>query len=765
MKFENLNSKPIALEASRVNCCHFAETSRFTIPCYHDDYNGLHSRSLTEKLSSGFTNQVLSASKIRELILSQGTSEYNDEWNVSNLDDGIPIRRIIIHGAVIQGRLDLNNIESNVPITLVACLIPSGISATRSRLSSLLFENCQIGSNWSDRSQATLNFEDSTISGGIYCPGTSITNHRGSALNLDGVNIVNNVRLHKDFHAIGNGGSATVSLMGTIIGGQLDLTDSIITNSFGPAISADRMQLGSSAFFCGVYKSPGKFSLGTIRLLGAKITGQVNFIRSKIENSKGPAIVADRVTILDSVSFSDDTIITGVGDQGAIRLPGATIKGQISMYGITSRNNSGRVKIYNASGPAIFADNLEVELNFVLKQGVEISARSEKGALQIDNARIGSILEITNSCIVNEIGPAVRAINLKVESNLRITDCTDMNDHANHQSIQVDGASVDGNFELVTNLYKNSNTTLLQATNMHVGQDMKIELSVKSNPERSFLFIDLKNTCVDGNLTISDSCISASSDGALWSIEGLTYAGCPQITGNFLDDAKRWGIFITQSEFKYSAQPFRYFAAQLIASGHYAEAHKILIKQRRKRAQLMKNPFRKLIDWILFVSIGYGYRTWLAFIYLLCLLIIALISINFVGNGNSVTVPSGYASSVKTSQDSRDTENIQFADASSAEFLPLQTQSQNELITSSNRINQSADVHVRPEACTGKQKFLLSIDTAIPLIPTGISDSCKILYGTTDGDNLGIIILGIKFFAWGLTALFITGFTGIVRKE
>jgi len=69
----------------------------------------------------------------------------------------------------------------------------------------------------------------------------------------------------------------------------------------------------------------------------------------------------------------------------------------------------------------------------------------------------------------------------------------------------------------------------------------------------------------------------------------------------------------------YRPQPYEQLAAFYRRMGHDDQARRVLLmKQRRRRAT--QNPAGKLWGYILDFSVGYGYRPWLAFIWLTSLL-------------------------------------------------------------------------------------------------------------------------------------------------
>ncbi|MEU4086246.1 hypothetical protein [Streptomyces aureus] len=71
--------------------------------------------------------------------------------------------------------------------------------------------------------------------------------------------------------------------------------------------------------------------------------------------------------------------------------------------------------------------------------------------------------------------------------------------------------------------------------------------------------------------------------------------------------------WLERQQHGYAPRPFEQLAAAYRQAGHEDAARLVAIhKQRRRRRTL--NPAGRLIDWLLYLTVGYGYgyRTWLA---------------------------------------------------------------------------------------------------------------------------------------------------------
>ncbi|MGW4058881.1 hypothetical protein ACWEGE_11405 [Amycolatopsis sp. NPDC004747] len=190
----------------------------------------------------------------------------------------------------IVGRLDLDHVTAITGLGLDRCALPDGIHCQYARLSHLYLNGSLLACLHADgiRTDSNLFMSDATVAGAF------------------------------EFGAI--------RLLGARIGGQLNLDRVTITNPAGPALYADDLHTDSSLFVRDA-DITGAGELGTIRLLGARIGGQLSLERATIINPAGPALGADDLRVGSSL-FMRDADITSNGDLGAIRLPGAHIDGQ-----------------------------------------------------------------------------------------------------------------------------------------------------------------------------------------------------------------------------------------------------------------------------------------------------------------------------------------------------------------------------------------------------------------------------------------------------
>lgn len=126
----------------------------------------------------------------------------------------------------------------------------------------------------------------------------------------------------------------------------------------------------------GVYLVGAHVSMGEVRLLGARIGGNLSCDGSRFDNPEGNAIIADGMHVEGDVFFRN-----GFAAQGCIRLPGSQIGGDLSCGGASFRKAGGRA--ISASGATV-------------KGGAFFRDTKVEGAIDLATARIGTLVDDRN---------------------------------------------------------------------------------------------------------------------------------------------------------------------------------------------------------------------------------------------------------------------------------------------------------------------------------------------------------------------------------
>ncbi|WP_433781586.1 hypothetical protein ACQPX6_17565 [Actinomycetospora sp. CA-101289] len=196
------------------------------------------------------------------------------------------------------------------------------------------------------------------ITGQLNCRGAELVNESGPALVADMVEVIGAVALDDGFRARGAGEEGAVRLTGAHITSQLSCRGAELVNESGPALDADQAVVGGGVVLDGV-RARGAGEYSAVRLLDAHISVRLNSRGAELVNESGPALVADRAEVGGGVVL-DGVRARGAGEYGAVRLAEAHITGQLNCRGAW---------LVNESGPALVADGVEVSGAVLLDGG------------------------------------------------------------------------------------------------------------------------------------------------------------------------------------------------------------------------------------------------------------------------------------------------------------------------------------------------------------------------------------------------------------
>jgi hypothetical protein len=470
-----------------------------------------------------------------------------------------------LRGAKITGRLDLENLTTDVNLELMDCLLEEGVLARDARLAAVVLMGCQLEhpaepSLDAERltcsllilsgariighadSRGAVRLFGSRIRSQFECIGASLGNDSGPALLADGLEVDQGMFL-RGVAATGAGDNGAVRLNGAHIGRQFDCTGASLGNDSGPAMVADGLQTGQDMFLRG-FTATGAGDVGAVRLPGAHIGRQFDCTGASLRNDSGPALLADTLQTGQGILLRGFTA-TGARDLGAVRLLGAHIGGTLECDGATLRNDS---------GPALNADGLEVDQAMFLRAGFTATGDGDLGAVRLLGAHIGRQFDCTGASLRNDSGPALVADGLEVDQGMFLRGFTATCAGAN-VAVNLSGARVGGT----------------------LGFD-PARLKHATDPHRRL------------------------------AVDGLTYAGVPRLIS-----ARNWRELLRHGTPYYAAQPYQQLAAGYWALGDERQARQTLMAQRDD--QLARTDTRwpeRLWGWITKVTLGYGYKPWRA---------------------------------------------------------------------------------------------------------------------------------------------------------
>ncbi|WP_344868588.1 hypothetical protein [Amycolatopsis ultiminotia] len=214
-----------------------------------------------------------------------------------------------LRGARITGRLDLENLTSTVALELRDCLLSDGLIARDAHLPTLdltgsVLEHPHAAPMAATRLTTTALFLDQVVVeghsasgavdisdarlGALQCCGAKLCNDSGPAVDAERMQADQSVFLRDGFEAVGTGKQGTVRLHSARIGGQLSCQGAKLRNDSGPALHAERLQVGENVFLRDGFEAIGAGAV-TVTLSGARIDGLLVFQPARLEHLTNPS--------------------------------------------------------------------------------------------------------------------------------------------------------------------------------------------------------------------------------------------------------------------------------------------------------------------------------------------------------------------------------------------------------------------------------------------------------------------------------------------
>ena len=267
-------------------------------------------------------------------------------WNCSiraGTSELSKIRQVRIRGARVAGEVDLSHAEVLAAVRLDRCLLEQSVILEFARTRTLRFETCSLvslkatgasieGDLRIRRSyvQGVISLIDTRVRQSVVLSGSTIAGDGGRALDADRLRVGGNVFLNRistndkmTSNADAFRANGEVRLLGARIDGQLNCSGGRFKNPGKIALLASSAQIGGSVFL-----SDGFLATGQVRLLSARIGGQLRCSKGRFNCPGDVALSASSAHITGSVSMTNKFHATG-----EVRLMRTRIGGQLNCTG------------------------------------------------------------------------------------------------------------------------------------------------------------------------------------------------------------------------------------------------------------------------------------------------------------------------------------------------------------------------------------------------------------------------------------------------
>jgi hypothetical protein len=629
-----------------------------------------------------------------------------------------------LRGARITGRLDMDNLTTDVNLELKDCLLEEGLLAQEAHLASVALTGCQIehsaepplagdgltcsvlaldGTRVIGHSDdGAVRLTGACISGPLTCCGAKLRNDAGSALYADSLQVGHIMDLRGGFTATGNGSDSTVNLRGANISGQLTCSGAELRNRSGPALNADNLKVDQDVYLRGGFTATGSGDDGAIRLLGAHIGGTLECDGAELRNDSGPALKADSLQVDQDMYLRGGFTASGSGGGGAVRLTSAHIGGQFVCDEAHLRNDS---------GPALSADTLQVGQDMFLTGGFTGSGGG--GAVRLHGVHIGGQLDCTGAQLRNGSGTALAAENLQVGQDVFLRGRFTGTGGGQDGAVDLTGAHIGGQLDCIGAQLCNGSGTALAAENLQVGEDMALTGGFTATGGGMGVTLDLISAQVGGAFVFAPARLEHRDDSRRWvAVDGLTYSGVPQPIS-----PQGWRELLRRGTPGYTAQPYQQLAAGYRAMGDEQQSRVTLMAQRDDQLARAGTSWpERLWGRITEFTLGYGYKPWRALWFLAAVVTASCVLAVALGAHGAL------AQTSKTATPGR--------------------------------------------SCTVVQQVSVGLDLNLPVGTSVARAGCDLTRDSASVTAAWLTAVGwvLRVLAWTFAALFVAGFTSAVRK-
>jgi hypothetical protein len=631
--------------------------------------------------------------------------------------DAAGARGLSLSGAHVTGLLDLAATALDLALFFEDCTFDESILLVSTRVARLVLERCTVPALVASRLtvEAELELSQTTVSGhsslilarlGGFSGDEAVlgSDAAGAALRLDGAQVEGDVNLTD---AVATGG---VSLRGARVGGAVTANRAHIDAGGEAACTLDRAEIGGDVFM-----SDGLRCAGGLHGLDTRIAGSLCLDDATFESPWA--------AVFDRASIGGDLTLRRLASRGRVSFDGAHVGRAVFCDGAVLESDAEyslsfrRAEIgdmvylgdgFQGDGPLLVSyARIGGDLNCV---NATLKSRLEEDALTAVGTEIGGSVVLTN---LNAVGK-VFFMNSQIGGDFSAVDA----DIANLPEPAVDLVSVRVASNVVLDRLQSKGPVQIRGT--RVGADVAVNDASLAAPGRpSALYI--METQIEGALTLSD--VQADGIGVLASRAAILdddLGGTGRELGSWTPDVGvlrldgfrydgfrrdvpvgarvRW-LLATQN---YEPRSWLQLASTLRAQGRDGDATHVLVEMqndRLRRGGLSRPTW--LGHQILRVTIGHGYRSWLAGVW--AMVVIALFAlVVWRAPGNFVA---------------------------------------------------DAGVDGAP------QPVAYAADTFLPIVDLGEA-SRWLATGWVEWVEWGVILVG-----WALTTIFVAGFTRVVRSE
>ena len=301
------------------------------------------------------------------------------------------------------------------------------------------------------KSEGKIRFMAADIGGNMECGGAQFINAKSVCISADGIRVKGYVRLNKGFTAQGE-----VRLPGAEIGGDLECSGGHFLNRGKPALSAFGARIKGSVFLDDGFLSEGEVNLSSAEL------GSLECTNCHMINGGSRALRSDGIKVRGGVYLRDHFIANG-----EIFMQGAEIGGNLECSS---------AHFINPKSSALNANGMTVSGQLLLGKGFKAD-----GQIRLAGGKVGSDLVFSAGHFSNEGSTAILASAIKIGGSLLFGE-----EFIADGEVSLDRAEIAGDFQCTNAWLNNPGAHCLCADGIRVGGNVAFRDGCRSEGEIRF---------------------------------------------------------------------------------------------------------------------------------------------------------------------------------------------------------------------------------------------------------------------------------------
>ena len=446
----------------------------------------------------------------------------------STTDHGLRLR-----GVRIAGRLDLENMTTAVWLELENCFLPEGIVARDAALPGLNVDSCLLehpseppidadrisiasyisltGCTISAHAkEPAVSLSEARLGGNLSCSGAKLHSESGPALSADSLQVGSDIDLDEGFEAA-SGGETAVNLGNVRIGGRLNCSGGKLRSESGEALYADSLQVDRDVYLEEEFEAVSGGEGTAVNLANARIGGRLSCSGGKLRSESGPALYAEGLQVDRDVSLGVGFEAVSGGEGTAVYLANAHVRGGLVCSG---------GKLRSESGSAFYADGLQVDRDVYLEEEFEAVSGGDGTAVNLANAHIGGRVQCSGGKLRSESGSALYADGLQVDRDVHLGVGFEAVSGGEGTAVDLTNAHIGGRLQCSGGKVRSESGSALYADSLQVDRDVHLGVGFEAVSGGKDAAVYLTNAHIGGRLQCSGGKLRSTSGSAFYA-DGL----------------------------------------------------------------------------------------------------------------------------------------------------------------------------------------------------------------------------------------------------